>query len=130
MKFLLRLYGSLFYDCIIQIAIWFCVTFIYIYFLDKQNNFPTYFLQLILWLSSGIYFISSWMNGGQTLGMKAWRLKLVIFKNKSIYFYFLRYILATLGTFFLISFFWPIFVKENRYLHDVILDSSIIDVQT
>ena len=86
-------------------------------------------LQFILWASSGVYFIWSWARGGQTLAMRAWKLKL-IFANDSLWFYFARYLLATIGAIlFLVSFLWAVFNKKNQYLHDIILRSEIIDAQ-
>jgi len=87
-------------------------------------------LQFILWVSSGLYFIYSWTHGGQTLAMKAWKLKLTS-SNDSAWFYFVRYILATLGVIlFFVSFLWAIFNNKNQYLHDLILGSEIIDVRS
>ena len=86
-------------------------------------------LQFILWASSGVYFVCSWARGGQTLAMRAWKLKL-IFPDDSLWFYFARYLLATIGAIpFLVSFLWAVFNKKNQYLHDYILGSEIIDVR-
>ena len=86
-------------------------------------------LQFILWTSSGIYFVWSWARGGQTLAMRAWKLKLVC-PNERLWFYFARYLLATLGVIlFFVSFLWGMFNKKNQYLHDLILGSEIKDVR-
>lgn len=117
------------YELIIQIGLWFIVTFLALLFF--KNNLILYpnILQLILWVSSGIYFIYSWANGGQTLAMRAWGLKLVFPKN-SYWFYLARYLLATIGiVLLLISFFWVLFNKKNQNLHDCILGSRIINVR-
>jgi uncharacterized RDD family membrane protein YckC len=82
-----------------------------------------------LWASSGVYFVWSWACGGQTLAMRAWKLKLVC-PNDSLWFYFARYLLITTGAIlFLVSFLWAVFNKKNQYLHDFILGSEIIDVR-
>ncbi len=87
-------------------------------------------MQFILWISSGAYFIYSWARGGQTLAMRAWKLKLTS-PNDALWFYFVRYLLASIGVIlFFISFLWAIFNKENKYLHDFILGSKIIDVRS
>lgn len=86
-------------------------------------------LQFILWASSGVYFVWSWALGGQTLAMRAWKLKL-IFPKDDPWLYFARYLLATLGAIlFFVSFLWGIFNKKNQYLHDLILGSEIKDVR-
>jgi len=82
-----------------------------------------------LWASSGVYFIWSWARGGQTLAMRAWKLKLVC-PSDSLWFYFVRYLFATLGVIlFFVSFLWGIFNKKNQYLHDFILGAEIKDVR-
>jgi uncharacterized RDD family membrane protein YckC len=87
-------------------------------------------LQFILWISSGAYFIYSWVRGGQTLAMRAWKLKLIS-PNDALPFYFARYLLVSVGVaLFFISFLWAIFNKKNQYLHDFILGSEIIDVRS
>ena len=125
-NFILRLYCSLVYELIIQIGLWFIVTFFALFLF----NIDTKSLQFILWASSGAYFICSWAYGGQTLAMRAWKLKLVS-PNDFLWFYFARYLLATAGVIiFFVSFLWPIFNKKNQYLHDFILGSEIIDVRS
>ena len=49
---------------------------------DKRENIaPFSALQILLWLCcwvvTGIYAVLSWQRGGQTLGMRPWRLKVV-----------------------------------------------------
>jgi len=109
--------------------LWFIVTFFTLLIFKDTSTLHPNILQLILWISSGTYFIYSWRRGGQTLAMRAWKLKLISPYNGH-WFYFLRYLLVTIGTiFFLISFFWAIFNKNNQYLHDLFLGSEIIDVR-
>jgi len=118
-------YCCLIYELIIQIGLWFIVAFFVLFLFDAERSL----LQFILWISSGAYFIYSWARGGQTLAMRAWKLKL-IFPDDSLWFYFARYLLATIGAIpFLVSFLWAVFNKKNQYLHDIILGSEIIDAQ-
>ena len=122
---ILRLYCCLFYELILQIALWFVVTFFVLFLFNIEPNL----LKFILWGTSGFYFVYSWSHGGQTLAMKAWKLKLISPSN-GLWFYFKRYLLATFGfIFLLISFLWAIFNNKNQYLHDFILGSKIIDVR-
>lgn len=47
----------------------------------RENIVPFSLLQIVLWLScwlvTGAYAVLSWRRGGQTLGMRPWRLKVV-----------------------------------------------------
>jgi len=123
------LYCCLFYELIIQVGLWFIVTFFTLLIFKDTSTLHPNILQLILWISSGAYFIYSWERGGQTLAMRAWKLKLVP-PHSGHWFYFVRYLLVTIGAiFFLVSFSWAIFNKRNQYLHDFFLGSEIIDVR-
>ena len=115
----------MFYELLIQIGLWCIVTFFVLLFFNIEPNA----LQFILWASSGAYFIYSWERGGQTLAMRAWKLKLVSPYGQR-WFYLARYLLVTIGAIlFFVSFLWAIFNKKNQYLHDFILGSEIIDVR-
>jgi hypothetical protein len=85
-NYILRLYSCFFYELFIQIALWFLIAFITIYIFAINSTDQPHLFQFILWLTSGVYFVSSWYYGGQTLAMKAWKIKLEIPKKKQIYF--------------------------------------------
>jgi uncharacterized RDD family membrane protein YckC len=125
----LRIIGSLFYDFLIQLSLWFIVTFIFLIFFDSANINSRFLLQFLYWLVSGFYFIFSWTRFGKTIGMKAWKLELVRPSNSNSNFFYLRYFLATLGLlFFGLGFL--IFIFKKKFAHDLVLKSKIIYVQT
>jgi len=125
----LRIIGSLFYDFLIQLSLWFVVTFIFLFFFDSTNINSRFLLQFFYWLVSGFYFIFSWARFGKTIGMKAWKLELVRPSNSNSNFFYLRYFLATLGLlFFGLGFL--IFIFKKKFAHDLVLKSKIIYVQT
>ena len=125
----LRIIGSLFYDFLIQLSLWFVVTFIFLSFFDSTNINSRFLLQFFYWLVSGFYFIFSWARFGKTIGMKAWKLELVRPSNSNSNFFYLRYFLATLGLlFFGLGFL--IFIFKKKFAHDLVLKSKIIYVQT
>ena len=126
-----RLYACLFYEAIIQIALWFIVTFFALAVLNIDLTSNPNLLRFILWVSSGIYFIYSWLYGGQTLAMRAWRLKLNHpKKNKNFSYLMSRYFLSSISlAFFGLGYLYIFFDKKNRFLHDYILGSEIIYTQ-
>jgi hypothetical protein len=63
LKFIARLYGCFFYEVIIQVALWFLITLIILVSLGDSYTINSSLLGFILWLSSGTYFIYSWVNG-------------------------------------------------------------------
>ena len=121
----------MFYELIIQIGIWFIMTFFALAVLNIDMTSSPNLLRFILWASSGIYFIYSWVHGGQTLAMKAWKLKLICPKERENFSYFiLRYCLSSISlAFFGLGYLYIFFDKKNRYLHDRILGSEIIYTQ-
>lgn len=78
------------------------------------------------WLAIGLYAVLSWRYGGQTLGMRAWRLQIVSDEGKpaSIINLSVRYSLAslTLG----ICLLWSLIDNERRGLHDVLSGTRFV----
>ena len=77
---------ALFYDLWPTLALWlllsaaFTAAFTFLGHHDAHENIaPLSGLQLALWatcwLVTGLYAVISWRNGGQTLGMRPWRLR-------------------------------------------------------
>lgn len=74
----LRRILALLYDSLLVTAILFLATFLILLPRDGQSFGPNhlgYMIYLLVWASP--YFIWCWTHGGQTLGMKAWRLKIL-----------------------------------------------------
>ena len=68
--------AAVFYDLLLLIAVWFIVTAAALWFNDGEAIVhPLYDVAMlgVAWL----FFDWFWRHGGQTLGMKAWRLRLV-----------------------------------------------------
>ena len=64
------------YDALLVGAIWMLVTLIIVAIRGGDpvpSGEPTY--QLLLLVMAAPFFITSWVRGGQTLGMRAWRLR-------------------------------------------------------
>ena len=128
-NYILRLYGCLFYEILIQAALWFLVAFIMIFISTINSTDQPHIFQFILWVASGVYFVSSWYYGGQTLAMKAWKIKLELpIKNKFI-FCVLRYFLACIGLILFFIFYMNILFGSKQYLHDLIMGLKIRDVR-
>lgn len=76
-----------------------------------------------------IYFVWCWLNGGQTLPMKTWKLRIInadglpLRPLQAV----LRYLLAWPSILFLgIGIFWAIFDKDRQFLHDRLAGTRII----
>lgn len=74
--------ASMVYDALIVIAIWFLVTFAYLgvrgvdIATTRPQALQTELFPLLL-LATFAFYSWFWMHGGQTLGMRAWRLQVV-----------------------------------------------------
>lgn len=74
---------------------------------------------LIYWSIVGSYAVFSWRRGGQTMGMRPWRLMVVTKTgaNASIKALCLRYIIASLSSGLVLL--WCLFDSQKRGLHDI-----------
>lgn len=114
---------SLIYDALPMIAILFFSSIILLAVNGGKPATPgtlwAFFTVLVYWSIVGAYAVFSWHRGGQTMGMRPWRL-LVVSKdgaNASIKALCLRYAIASLsGGLVLI---WCLFDSQKRGLHDL-----------
>ena len=90
-----------------------------------QNIAPFSALQIVLWLGcwlvTGAYAVVSWRRGGQTLGMRPWRLKLVSADGTAPDWRALsvRYAMATLSLLLGgLGFWWAWIDRERLTWHD------------
>ena len=84
---LLRRLAALFYDLWVCVALWLLlsalVTLVWTVagHAPQENIAPFSAWQLLLWLVcwivSGLYAVASWRHGGQTLGMRPWKVRVV-----------------------------------------------------
>ncbi len=126
----LRIIASLFYDFLLLLAILFAVTFPFILIFGNATQAPQrYFLQGYLWLIAGAYFIWCWHRGGQSPGMKVWRIKVVnqqglpISLDQAIR----RYVFASFGLILCgAGFLWAFFDREDLFMHDRLTGSHLI----
>jgi len=128
-NYILRLYCCFFYELLIQIALWFLIAFITIFISAINSTDQPHIFQFILWLSSGVYFVSSWYYGGQTLAMKAWKIKLELPMKNKFFTCILRYFLVCIGLILFFIFYMNILFGAKQYLHDLIMRSKIRDVR-
>ncbi|MGH6924110.1 MAG: RDD family protein [Propylenella sp.] len=72
-------------------------------------------LQFLIALAFAAYFLWSWLRGGQTLAMKAWKIRLVDVTPKKA---LLRFLLALVLVPTLLSVLWAFFDRDGQFLHD------------
>ena len=122
---------ALFYDLWPALALWFALSalFAFGYMLaghDAHQNIPPFsvlqwLLWLACWLAAGAYTTVSWRRGGQTLGMRPWRLRLVAVGGgqpgwRALW---LRYAVGTLSLLAAgAGFWWAWFDRDRLTWHD------------
>ena len=121
---------ALIYDVFPLLGVWFFAGAIGLSVAGDQNKFArnTAIQALVLVFTAG-YFVISWTRGGQTIGMRAWRLRVVNEDGSRVTWLraLLRFILATLSFALLgAGFWWQFFDREKRSAHDVIAHTRML----
>jgi uncharacterized RDD family membrane protein YckC len=82
-------------------------------------------LQAFIVVVFGAYFLWSWLRGGQTLAMKAWKIRLVnVTARKAL----LRFLLAVVFVPSLVSIIWAFFDRDRQFLHDRLAGTRLVSV--
>jgi uncharacterized RDD family membrane protein YckC len=126
---------SIVYDQLILWAIWIATGFVHalIFGVDTpespQNLQRTLFPMLLG--STFLFYYWFWTHGGQTLGMRAWRLKVIDARLDGTPPHFLRCVLRFVGAFFSISAFglgyiWVLFDPNKDTWHDRISNTRTL----
>jgi len=90
---------------------------------DATVGWQRHALQAFIALVFAAYFLWSWLRGGQTLPMKAWKIRLVgVTPGRAL----LRLVLAALLMPSGISLLWSIFDKDKQFLHDRLAGTRLI----
>ena len=130
-SFMRRIF-SMVYEALLLAAVLFLASFIFISLThDTQSDLMKPIFRGYLLMVCGIYFVWFWVNGGQTLAMKTWRLRLISKNNSALTIKqaVLRFISAFLGiSFFGIGLLWALFDADKQFLHDRIAGTRIIQM--
>ncbi len=86
-------------------------------------------LQLALLAASGGYFVLSWTRGGQTIGMRAWRIRVVAADGGALPWprALLRFAVALVSlAAFGLGFLWCLLDRDRRAWHDLAAGSACV----
>lgn len=128
----LRRLAAMIYDSLLLFALLIAANAILIPFLGFQPIKPgNHLYQIYLLYVIYLFFVWFWIHGGQTLGMKAWDIKLVSDNGKKV-----GWTQATVRFFGSIlswgilggGFLWTLIDKDNRSLHDIISHTHLLRV--
>jgi len=118
-----RRLGAIFYDSLLLFALLFFASLVFLPFhlTPRHALYPVYvgYIYLVCFLFFGWF----WTHGGQTLGMRTWRLR-VIQKNGGTVTWaqaLLRFLSAAISwLLFGGGFLWCLFNREKLALHDIV----------
>jgi len=125
-----RLFAACVYELLVLFALWMLCTWIFMHlFGDATAGNKRLFLQLILWMVTGIYFVWCWCKTGQTLATKTWKIKLVNQQDVTLDTRqaLTRYALASLSLLACgVGFIWAFVDKDSLFLHDRLLKTRFV----
>lgn len=123
-----RRVAAFFYDCLLLIAIFFVVTAVAVR-LNKGEAFEHIAYLLTLVPVAWIFFSWFWTHGGQTLGMRAWHIKLVNDSGDSVKI-FTTVVRFLAGLAFLPIVLLPAFFDQRkRGLHDIFASTHVVSTK-
>jgi uncharacterized RDD family membrane protein YckC len=128
---LVRRLAAIFYDALLLVALFMLAGYPYVALTGSVplSGVARLGLQLYLLLIAFAFFGWFWVHGGQTLGMRAWRLRLVSadggpvsWKQAAIRFAAALLSWSCLG----LGFFWALIDREKRAWHDRLSGTRLI----
>jgi uncharacterized RDD family membrane protein YckC len=114
------------YESLLVFAVAFFATWVF-YFASGGKSATSgalrHELQAFVLTVLAAYFLWCWLRGGQTLAMKAWKIRLVeVTPAKAL----LRFALAVLLVPTGISILWAVFDKDQQFLHDRLAGTRLV----
>ncbi|MBS4052039.1 MAG: RDD family protein [Methylomonas sp.] len=126
----LRRMGAVIYDALLLLAVWFFATAIILPFNSGQAfAAEQYFFPFYLLAVSYVFYGWFWTHGGQTLGLRAWRIKLVNSNGVAVTWrqVSMRFMVAMLSwTCLGLGFVWCIFDKKRLCWHDSLSKTRLV----
>lgn len=122
------------YDLLPALALWMLLSALVLLLTPDHHTLAAFgagqiALWLGCWLITGVYATTSWRRGGQTIGMRPWRLRLVTRDGSppSLRALWLRYAVATLslaaGG---LGLWWALLDRQRRGWHDIAAGTLVL----
>lgn len=124
---------ALLYDFFPLLALWFA-TSLMVYLLRgkmpvRPDSLAAYAELVLLWLLTGAYAVISWRRGGQTIGMRPWRLQVLANDGRPAAWsaLCLRYAVATVSVLVCgLGLAWCLIDRERRGWHDLAANTRFV----
>jgi len=122
-----RRLASMVYEAVLLFAVGFFAAWVFFFASggrDATAGDERHLLQLFIGLVFAAYFLWSWLRGGQTLAMKAWKIRLVdVTAMKAL----VRFLVACISVPTGISIVWALFDRDRQFLHDRLAGTRLTD---
>jgi uncharacterized RDD family membrane protein YckC len=125
---LARRLAAMLYEALLLFAVAFFASWVFFFASggrDATAGVLRYELQAFIALVFAIYFLWCWLRGGQTLAMRAWRIRIVDITPRKA---FVRLVLAALLVPTGISLAWALFDRDRAFLHDRLAGTRLVMV--
>jgi len=130
---LIRRLCALFYDALLWMGVMFLLFLLpqmLIGFLLQKALPPLWLLVHLVAATLG-YFVYFWTQGGQTLAMRSWRIRLLAVDNQDtppdVRRAALRFLLAWMGYALCgVSVWWALFDRDRQFLHDRLSGTRLV----
>jgi uncharacterized RDD family membrane protein YckC len=122
-----RRLASLVYEAVLLFAVGFFGAWVFFFAsggVDATAGAMRHLLQVFLALVFAAYFLWCWLRGGQTLAMKAWKIRLVGVTPVTA---LIRFVLALFLVPTLVSIVWAFFDRDRQFLHDRLAGTRLVN---
>ena len=125
-----RRLACIFYDALLLFSLLFVGSFLILPLTGGEAvSSDNQLYPLILFIGAYFYFVWQWIHGGQTLGMRAWRCKVVNINGQTVDWVSAskRFFLALMSWLIIgIGFIMVLFRQDRKALHDLFSGTLII----
>ncbi len=130
---LFRRLAALFYDTLLLMALWFVAVALVLPLNHGQAFAPhNPLLTTYLFFVAFLFYAWFWMHGGQTMGMRAWKLQLRSLRPgpPSVWQLMLRFLVAIpAAALFGLGYLWILFDRRRLSWHDRYSETTIVQLQ-
>lgn len=121
-----RRFAAMVYDSVLLFAVlW--LAGIVVYPITQGQSSPAY--SLYLFTVMFLYFGWQWRHGGQTLGMKTWRVQLRPISDQPVTWWqtLVRFMISVVSLLaFGLGFFWSLWDAQRRTWHDYVSNTQLV----
>jgi len=125
-----RRLAAMFYDILLLFALLMvCALPVVLIAGENSSFFKSPLYTLYLYSISFVFYGWFWTSGGQTLGMRSWKIRVIRDDGQSLGWdsALMRFLLATISlTLFGLGFLWILFDRDNLAWHDQLSKTRII----